>query len=67
MKYKDDMIGCDEEDLSEAETLLHRVMKDGVRGGHYPALPKIRERTRRELEKLPPDSIRLDHPKFADA
>jgi nicotinate phosphoribosyltransferase len=59
--YQGDMIGCEEENFTEAESLLHCVMRDGVREGHTPLLPEIRERARHELEHLPRNCVRLDN------
>ena len=61
--YLEDIIGCHDESPTGGGTLLHQVMKDGVRNPVYPDLYQIRDRTRQELEKLPPDTARLHQPR----
>ena len=60
--FREDIIACETENLAGGEPLLHRVMKGGVRNGPGPELQEIRERTSRQLGKLPPDCVRLHRP-----
>ena len=52
-QYRRDLIACAGEKYSDAEPLLTCVMKDGKRTEASPSLEKIRERSRRELARLP--------------
>jgi nicotinate phosphoribosyltransferase len=60
--FREDAIACESERYPEAELLLGPVMREGKRLMPSPNLGQIRDRSRRELSRLPEPCCRLQDP-----